>query len=428
MLKLFPRLSHLCALGVAVALVGCAGTGQTVSDTNPASTQRAAVGYSLRLIGEATLPHRMNAFGTTLGGISGIDYDAARDVYYLLSDDRSDINAARFYTAKIAITGNALGTPEITSMVTLKRPDGTPFGGKDVGAKDIPDPESIRYRADTDTLFWTSEGDKKLAVDPSLREMKLDGTFIRELPTLPMFKVKPGDSGPRDNLTYEGMSLTADGKGVWVSMESALFEDGKDPTVEQAGGPARFTLYHAQSGSPIRQIAYLPDAIPLRPTEKGDADNGIPEILMLDQFRMLVIERSYSPGVGNSIRVYLIDTRDGTDVLNVPTLKPDNYTPVAKRLLLNFDTLGLKKLDNTEGVSFGPRLANGNRTLIFVSDDNFRKSQITQFLAFELTEPSTGGHWMLGPNLFWPYRYDAMRPWLYPFPRGTHRVRPTPKP
>lgn len=424
----FFRLPYFAAALTVVAstLFGCASTLPAAPDGSPAR----ASGFSLRLIGETTLPHRMQAFGTTLGGISGIDYDAARDQYYLLSDDRSDFNAARFYTAKIAITSSGMATPEITASVALKRADGSVFGGKKEGAKDIPDPESIRYRTDTDTLLWTSEGDKKLGIDPSVREMKLDGTFIRELPTLPMFKMKTGDSGPRDNLTFEGMSLTVDGKGLWVSMEAALYEDGAEPTADMAGGPARFTLYHVNSGNPIRQIAYLPDAIPLRPTEKGEADNGVPEILMLDQFRMLVLERSYSPGAGNSLRVYLIDTRDGSDVLNVPALKAGQYTPVTKRLMANFDSFGLKKLDNTEGMTFGPRLPNGNRTLVFVSDDNFRGSQITQFLAFELTEPRSPAAYVIEPvPLWWPYPYFGYRPWFprhypYPFPRPI----PLPKP
>ena len=416
------KLGYVCTIGVATALIGCTSVGPGTPDASGKSSTAVASGYSLRLIGESSLPHRMDAFGTTFGGISGIDYDEVRDQYYLLSDDRSDINAARYYTAKIALSATGIATPTVTSAVTLTRPDGTPFGGKAVGAKDIPDPESIRYRADTDTLFWTSEGDKKLGIDPSVREVKLDGTFIREMPTLPMFRMKADDSGPRDNLTFEGMSLTVDGKGLWVSMEAALFEDGLEPTVDAVGGPARFTLYHANSGNPIRQVAYIPDAIPLRPTEKGEADNGIPEILMMDQFRMLVLERSYSPGTGNSVRVYVIDTRDGTDVLNVPVLKPGQYTPVAKRLLVNFDTLGLKKLDNTEGMTFGPRLPNGNRTLVFVSDDNFRKSQITQLVAFELTEPrSTAAYVMEQPPMWWPYPYYGFRPWI-------PRPRPLPMP
>ena len=412
------RFLQVCAIAAVTALTGCMSVGTPAPDDASAR----ATGISLRLIGEATLPHRMDFNGTVFGGISGIDYDEGRDQYYLLSDDRSDHGPARFYTAKIALSDNGIQTPKVTSVVTLKRSDGSVFGGKKENAKDIPDPESIRYRADTDTLFWTSEGDKKLGIDPSVREIKLDGTLIREIPTLPMFRMQPGDSGPRDNLTFEGMTLTPDGKAFWVSMESARYEDGPVPTVDKAGGPLRITLYHANSGNAIRQIAYIPDAIPLKPTANGDSDNGVPEILMLDQFRMLVLERSYSPGPGNSLRVYLIDTRDGSDVLAVPVLHEGNYTPAAKRLLINFDCLKLNKLDNTEGMTFGPRLPNGNRTLVFVSDDNFRSSQMNQFLAFEVIEPRpTVSYVIEPPPLWWPYPYYGYRPWI-------PRPRPLPMP
>ena len=412
------RFLQVFAIVAVTALSGCMSVGTPAPDDASAR----ATGISLRLIGEATLPHRMDFNGTVFGGISGIDYDEGRDQYYLLSDDRSDHGPARFYTAKIALSDNRIQTPKVTSVVTLKRSDGSVFGGKKENAKDIPDPESIRYRADTDTLFWTSEGDKKLGIDPSVREIKLDGTLIREIPTLPMFRMQPGDSGPRDNLTFEGMTLTPDGKAFWVSMESARYEDGPVPTVDKAGGPLRITLYHANSGNAIRQIAYIPDAIPLKPTANGDSDNGVPEILMLDQFRMLVLERSYSPGPGNSLRVYLIDTRDGSDVLAVPVLHEGNYTPAAKRLLINFDRLKLNKLDNTEGMTFGPRLPNGNRTLVFVSDDNFRSSQMNQFLAFEVIEPRpTVSYVIEPPPLWWPYPYYGYRPWI-------PRPRPLPMP
>ena len=405
----------------ALLLAGCAST----STTSSTDTSK-ALGFSLRFIGETTLPHRALVGGTTFGGISGIDYDEARDQYYLLSDDRSDHNPARFYTAKIGITAKDIKTPELLSVVTLKKADGSAYGGKADKAVDIPDPEAIRYRSETDTLLWTSEGDKKLGLDPVVREMKLDGTLIRELPKLPMFQMQPGDAGPRDNLTFEGMTLTPDGKAVWVSMEAARFEDGIDPTVDKPGGPARITLYHANSGNPIRQIAYLPDAIPHRPIPpNGEADNGIPEILMFDQFRMLVLERSYSQGIGTSLRVYLVDTREGSDVLNVPVLRDGNYTPVSKHLVINFDRLNLMKLDNTEGMTFGPRLANGNRTLVFVSDDNFRKTQITQFLAFEVIEPKPAVSYVIEPPpIWWPYPYYGYRPWILPRPRPIPIPRP----
>ena len=47
------------------------------------------------------------------------------------------------------------------------------------------------------------------------------------------------------------------------------------------------------------------------------------------------------------------------------------------------DNLGIY-IGNVEGVTFGPLLPNGNRTLIFVVDNNFRATEKTQFLLFEI--------------------------------------------
>ena len=42
--------------------------------------------------------------------------------------------------------------------------------------------------------------------------------------------------------------------------------------------------------------------------------------------------------------------------------------------------------DNIEGVTFGPLLPNGNKTLIFVADNNFNKAEKAQLLLFEVVE------------------------------------------
>jgi hypothetical protein len=98
---------------------------------------------------------------------------------------------------------------------------------------------------------------------------------------------------------------------------------------------------------------------------------------------MLVLERAWAYGVGNSLRLYWIDTEDADDVLGMPALLGAKFKPADKVLLLDFAKAGLPRLDNTEGMTRGPTLANGNATLVFVSDDNFNSSQITQFVAFE---------------------------------------------
>lgn len=47
------------------------------------------------------------------------------------------------------------------------------------------------------------------------------------------------------------------------------------------------------------------------------------------------------------------------------------------------DSLGVFT-DNIEGVCWGPKLPNGKRSLIFVSDNNFSPLQQTQLLLFEV--------------------------------------------
>ena len=62
-------------------------------------------------------------------------------------------------------------------------------------------------------------------------------------------------------------------------------------------------------------------------------------------------------------------------------------TPAARTVVTDFASLpALTRLDNTEGMCWGPVLPNGNRSLVFVSDDNINPRQITQFLAFEFLE------------------------------------------
>ena len=59
---------------------------------------------TLRLIGEARLPHKLQYQGTTVGGLSGIDFDAATGTYYLLSDDGGNQSPPRFYTARLQLS------------------------------------------------------------------------------------------------------------------------------------------------------------------------------------------------------------------------------------------------------------------------------------------------------------------------------------
>ena len=233
----------------------------------------------------------------------------------------------------------------------------------------------------------------KLNLPPFIREMHLDGRYSSQVPLPKMFSADSegarGEStqstrGVRDNLGFEGLAFAPSGDTFWAAMEAPLVEDGPMPAVGKVGGACRITQFHAHNSQPIRQIAYYPDAIPYAPVPAGAwADNGISEVWMASETGMLVLERAYAAGVGNSLRLYWIDVEDCDDVIDKPALSQGVFKPAGKTLLLDFAKAGLTPLDNTEGMTRGPTLPNGNPTLVFVSDDNFNPRQVTQFVAFE---------------------------------------------
>lgn len=377
------------AVAGAASVAGCTGHAAVGAPTR----QHAA----LRLLGSATLAYRRQFRDTTVGGLSGIDYDPVDDLWYAISDADAP---ARFYTLRIALNAQGIGEPELQDVVTMKQADGTPYPRRGQGQLQA-DPESIRLRPDTRTLLWTSEGNRHRSVDPFVREMTLDGRHLRELQLPTMFAMHPDEQrGPRHNGVFEGLALTPDGRSAWVAMEHPLLQDGPASSVEAAGAPCRFTLFDLASGQAVRQFAYRPESIRRLPIPGlGFADNGVSEILMIDAHRMLVLERGFSLGAGVSLRLFVVDVRQPEDTLGLPTLRMTRSVEVARKTLVaDFDQLGLPRLDNTEGMAWGPPLpaarvagidAAPQRTLLFVSDDNFNPLQITQFAAFAWHDPAS---------------------------------------
>ncbi len=372
-----PRCSRRALLRGAAAACALAAAGCVTRPAGPVAAGPAG----LRLLGETTLPHHLQFQGTTVGGLSGLDHDRATGTWVAISDDRSALQPARFYTLRVEIAEGRLDV-ELLDAITLRQAAGTPFPNRRMGGE-VVDPESIRLLPRGAGVLWTSEGDYRANQSPTLRQSRLDGTLVRDFAVPASLQFSRPGTGPRSNLAFEGLALTPDARTAWVALENALQQDGPEPGVGRPGGPCRFTAFDVGSGRPVRQLAYVPDALPRAPLLPGSGDNGVSEILMLDATRMLVLERAYMPGVGLSLRIYGIDTREASDTLAMDRLVAGRFTPAPKRLVADFAQLGLSRLDNTEAMCWGPRLANGHRSLVVVSDDNFSWRQITQFAAFE---------------------------------------------
>jgi hypothetical protein len=347
---------------------------------------------SLRFLGATTLPNDLQVDHTLVGGLSGIDYDPEAHRWVMISDDKSEYAPARFYLGRIDFDLQQ-GVPKVTldRAVILLRPDGKPYPN-DTEGSEVPDAEAVRVDPAGRELLWTSEGDRKLGLSPFLRESGIDGAYRGEVRLPAMFQIrKDREFGPRPNHSSEGLSFTPSHAALWLGMETALYQDGPVATTE-AGTVARFTKFDRQ-GHVLGQYAYTLDPIPHKPAGKH-SDNGVSEILALDDNRLLVMERSAVEGADNHwtvyIRLYEADAAGATDVSTLPALAGARYRPMKKRLILDLSKLSelgsaaLPFIDNVEGASFGPTLSDGHRSLVLVSDNNFNPEQITQFLAFEI--------------------------------------------
>lgn len=392
----FQSLRHLAtaaAFGCLATLNGCGGGS---SDDGP--TER-RVG-SLKLIGQQVLPRRGEFQGTVVGGFSGIDYDAANARYTLVSDDRTPTDSAqapRMYTARLDFDAQRFTSVQMLSTFSMKQPNGATY--PKVPDLLTPDPEAVRLDPVSGNYLWTSEGERTLAtattaqrlIDPFIREITTDGAHVREYTLPAMFKMSAAERGPRNNLVFEGLTVTPDRTKTYVLAEGPLYEDGPAPTLT-AGAVSRITVFDRATGIAQAQYAYPVDRVQVEPVPAGQFTvSGATEILAVTDTRFLVLERSFSVGVvGNQVRLYEIDVSRATDVLNTPALTGAAYIPVTKRLVLDFETLkaDLGGIANLEGMTFGPKLANGHDSLVVVADDNFPTADSAtdrnQFLVFDV--------------------------------------------
>jgi len=332
----------------------------------------------LDFLGEADIGFGSSFGGLQIGGLSAITWDPGRQQYYALADDRSA--DARFFTLHIALEDGALSPGDVTftRVTTLATESGAPFVPLSL------DPEGLTLGRHG-RLFLSSEGDAAALIDPFIATLGRDGQLTGRF-EVPAYFLPTTDqsSGIRNNLAFEGLTVTPNGRTLFVGTEDALYQDGPVPTLE-AGSPSRILRYDTWSGAETAEYVYLTEPLAAAPVpETQFATNGLVELLALDnRGTLLALERSFSTGVGNAIKLFLVDTRHATDVAGVEALAGAHYRPVEKTLLLDFDDLGLT-LDNLEGMTLGPDLPDGRRSLVLVADDNFSATQVTQILAFGL--------------------------------------------
>ncbi len=316
-------------------------------------------------------------FGVPFGGISGIDYDPTSDRYLAISDDRAEKGPARYFELGLPIDDSGRFTaeqPDILTMTALANSDGQPYPAKGV------DPESARRDPDSGNILYSSEGDASKLLAPFVRAATAAGTVVEDYPLPPAYLPVAGPDGAqvagvRNNLSLEGLTISADGTRIVALTENALTQNGPITGTDSAS-PARVLFLDLNSGEPIDEFVYSVDAIGGPYPDVTDAtgytqkaDRGASEILAVSDTDYIVVERGLIPGRGNTVQLFRATTAGATSIRGKDRID-GTETPMPKTLLFDFATVGINP-DNVEGITWGPTLRDGSRTLLLCSDDNF---------------------------------------------------------
>ena len=330
----------------------------------------------ITFLGEVNFPTGLKFKNTEVGGLSGITYNGDKQIYYAISDDRSSKAAARFYTLEIDLDRDKISEETVTfiDVTTLLNETGQPFPPLSI------DSEGITFTQKS--LFISSEGDRKRQIQPFIREFSLVGKQLQSLPIPEKFLIQP-NSGVRNNLALENLTVTPSKKYLFTATENALIQDGTEANIS-TGSPCRILQYDLIKGEAKKEFLYITEPITSTSNNFGDFEtNGLAEIIALDDTHLLSLERSFSLDTGNVIKLFQVDLSNADNIQKINSLNNQftHISPVKKELLSDLSNLELI-LDNIEGMTFGPKLADGQRSLILVSDNNFNPLQSTQVLIF----------------------------------------------
>ncbi|MEA5602083.1 esterase-like activity of phytase family protein [Nostoc sp. UHCC 0252] len=337
---------------------------------------------SIEFIGEATLPKGLIFKKTEIGGLSGITYNVKDNVYYAVSDDRGQKANARFYTLKIDLAKGYLQKGGVIpiSVTTLLNQNGQAFRSSETDTEGI----ALTNKA---TVFISSEGDAAKLINPFIKEFSISSG--KEITTLPIpnkfLPDKSGQQGIRNNLAFESLTITPDNKHLFTATENALIQDGvaAKPNI---GTSCRILQYNLLNNQPEKEFLYKTEPVSPFLNLTGKFASGLPDLLALDnQGHFLTLERSFT-GLGFAISLFQISLEGSDDIHKIDRLlavDSTNIKPVQKKLLLDLRTLDVL-LDNIEGLTLGPKLPDGQQSLILISDNNFNSLQRTQILAFKM--------------------------------------------
>jgi hypothetical protein len=275
-----------------------------------------------------------------------------------------------------------LGTPAALEVTTLRDEHGVPLDAMRF------DGEGIVITPDGD-LIVASEGGRGADQQPEIRRFGLDGSHREILPVPDRYLIG------RNNETFESLALSPSGRNLYTIVERPLAVDGQTADTRARLRVLRYTLSRDGRFEPVAEYFYLTEA------GRSADDVGVVELVALSEETLLVLERGFVAGLGNTVRVYRVSVAGAADVSAEPALADGGSDPLAKSLLVDLahcPAAGAESpqpqpnplLDNFEAMTLGPPLPGGRRALVLVSDDNGSPGQVTRVVVLAIPDEVEG--------------------------------------
>lgn len=351
----------------ALSLVGCKSS--KIGNTD---------NLQIRFLDDYVISRDLKIDGTVTGGLSGVDFHEGE--LYMVSDQPSN---PRLYTGKIHISGEKIDSVSIENVTRIT-------ASEEILREEHLDLEGILFDPQTEQFTFASEGAIKKGKDPMVFTTSKIGDLKSSFSVPENFRAESSKK-PRNNGTFEGLARSYDDKGIWVAMELPLKTDGPKPKLIRTKSPVRITYFDKETKEATKQFPYMLEPIAKIPWLYF-AVNGVTDLLEYAPDKFLILERGYASGhgsKGNTVRIFDVDASLGTNILDRNNLRVTFYNPAKKKLLFDFKWvkkyLSQEIIDNIEGVTFGPVLPNGNRSIILISDNNFNSmgEQLNQVILME---------------------------------------------
>jgi hypothetical protein len=243
----------------------------------------------------------------------------------------------------------------------------------------------LEKRIDLEAVVWDSSNNVVIVVDErdcTIRSFNPDtGKEVGNIKVPEVYH----SSSRIVNASFESLAMSPDGLCLWTCNESALRKDGPEACAD-SGTDVRIQRYRRTDLS----SPWVPDGQWVYQTEKNPSIMlankrvcGIAELLVMPDGKLVALERrlKFAKWTLPSIvcGLYEIDFEGATDVSSFTTLRNAEFKRVKKKCLFSANTgFGIY-----EGVSFGPTLNDGSKTLILISDGD--EGATSRLMSFKVT-------------------------------------------